>query len=40
VLVKASRAAGLERLALALVGAPPSPPHPAAAGEEPEWSRS
>jgi UDP-N-acetylmuramoyl-tripeptide--D-alanyl-D-alanine ligase len=40
VLVKASRAAGLERLAHALVGTPASGRGPVAQGEEPEWSRS
>ena len=40
VLVKASRAAGLERLAHALVGAPASRPGAGAPGEDPEWSRS
>jgi UDP-N-acetylmuramoyl-tripeptide--D-alanyl-D-alanine ligase len=40
VLVKASRAAGLERLAHALVGAPASRPDPVSRAEEPRWSRS
>lgn len=40
VLVKASRAAGLERLAHALVAAPAPRPGPVAETEEPRWSRS